>query len=845
MGVDVKEIRSHPDKFLDEHIRNVQENIVKIIGDYHNYKIAKTIALFHDIGKINPNFQNKLFSPKGREYSHHSYLSAYIFFCFSVQNKNKLQELLDVVDISDNDIISLTILIARHHGHLPDFSPCEDRHILSDDENNDLFSFVKRLEKRDDFPLYEFLSRIIEVERLDIHNKRVQKAYWEKFDFDGNKQDDPLGFFLYYQFAFASLLLADKADAGEMGNVIDEQLENIKEFSSVFVKKLDVHLSKLDQSTPLNQLRTEIRNCSVRNIREQLDEGEVVFDLTSPTGSGKTLMLLSLAGEIMKAKGAKRIIYALPFLSITEQVEKQILSIFEDYEELIQRIDSKSNNSKFEELQRRLEEIGPDEETKILQELSILEFKTNSFSYPLIITTFVRFFETLLSNRNAELLKLSNFSNCIFLLDEIQALPPRLYGFFVAYLTKFCRKFNSFAIVSTATQPDFKLPEYNKKETKSFFNDYIEPISILPLIYFDDELFNRYQVDYNGEDITLQNLKEQILTEDGSVLVILNTIDDTKRLFRELDTCSTFESEELLLLNTHFTPKDRKEKIRIAQDRLYHNKRVIVVSTQLIEAGVDIDFPVLYRDFATVASIIQSAGRCNRNGTLPAMGRVVLFNLKGENNKRRSELIYQEGDKEILHITRKVFKTGIYQEKDLLCVQKAFFEEIRKNLNFAKHHYYDKSGKEQPLDFLELIKQCQFNTIGKFRLIDQNSFGKEIRCYIPKDENDEIFEDLLTQWGKIKDLLEREDVDMCIKKKRSVKCKLNEMSDQILQVRIKKNDRVNASYPIFPPHRNSEVEREEMDCLYKIPRSCYSFKTGIDIEKIVGNIEENDYECII
>ena len=154
-------------------------------------------------------------------------------------------------------------------------------------------------------------------------------------------------------------------------------------------------------------------------------ENKQVFELTAPTGSGKTLMLLSLASEIIKTKGAKRIIYGLPFLSITEQVEAEVLTIFEGYEEFIQRIDSKSNNHRFEKIQIELDN-NPTEEK--IQEANILEFQENTFAYPFIITTFVRFFETLLSNRNAELLKLPNFSNCIFLLDEIQALPPRLYG---------------------------------------------------------------------------------------------------------------------------------------------------------------------------------------------------------------------------------------------------------------------------------------------------------------------------------------------------------------------------------------------------------------------------------
>ena len=209
-------------------------------------------------------------------------------------------------------------------------------------------------------------------------------------------------------------------------------------------------------------------------------------------------------------------------------------------------------------------------------------------------------------------------------MDEIQALPPRLYGFFVAYLSRFCEKFDSYAIISTATQPNFNLPE-NNTEAKNFFFDYEKPTPLLPLNYFENDLFNRYQIEFEKESINIETLKDFIRSEDQSVLVILNTIDDTKELFKKLQ--DELEADELLLLNTHFTPQHRKLKIYLAKQRLRQNKRIVVVSTQLIEAGVDIDFPIVYRDFATVASIVQSAGRCNRNGKLDSLGKVKLFKL--------------------------------------------------------------------------------------------------------------------------------------------------------------------------------------------------------------------------
>ncbi|MDR2074336.1 MAG: CRISPR-associated helicase Cas3' [Oscillospiraceae bacterium] len=820
MGADIKIFKSHPDKFLLDHIQGVRENVILLTKS----KIAELIAIFHDLGKMNPNFQNKVQSGTSQGYSNHAYLSAYAFFCAfagSSKNLSALKQFLHVKDLYKNDLIALTVLIARHHGNLPDFCPAKKDErasvsILSKEENQTLFRFLKN---NPDIPIVEYVNHFFSVENFESNlvNTQVQTCYADQFIFNPHNNCNPLDFFLDYQFVFASILQADKADAGKIGNIIKQQHDNILDFSQIFSLQLDLYLSKLKQNSALNRLRTTIRNDATDNIQTALKDHECVFELTAPTGSGKTLMLLSLAAEIIKSKGAKRIIYALPFLSITEQIETEILKIFPDYTDYIQRVDSKSENHRFEELQKELDN-APDEE-KIL-ELNVLEFQENTFAYPLIITTFVRFFETLLSNRNAELLRLPNFSNCIFLLDEIQVLPPRLYGFFIAYLKKFCQKFNSFAIVSTATQPNFNLPEDNLR-AKEFFYDYSPPKSLLSLGYFENDLFNRYTIEYKNEHIDLNTLENYIVGEKSSVLVILNTIDDTKELFEKLK--KHYDSDELFLLNTHFTPRHRKLKIYLAKRRLNQNKRVVVISTQLIEAGVDIDFPVLYRDFATVASIVQSAGRCNRNGKLPNLGKVVLFKLE-KNGKLRSELIYQnKKDNEILTFTKQALEKETYQEKNLLQVQCNFFKRIQTELNFAEH---SQNNPKFEFDFLQDIKECMFDKIGNFQLIDKQLFGEELQYYVAKNEKDRKFEELLELQNELFDLFKnRTEISYIRNKKRQIELHLKKMSNQIVQIRLKKNQ-------IKP------LQGCECSCfsLHKIDSLCYSFKNGIELD---GN------ECII
>jgi CRISPR-associated endonuclease/helicase Cas3 len=266
------------------------------------------------------------------------------------------------------------------------------------------------------------------------------------------------------------------------------------------------------------------------------------------------------------------IIYALPFLSITEQVQnilKEDLNI--DY----LAINSKTQNRNIEEAQIAYE-FNPTNEN--LQRLIQLDFAEQTFDHPFIVTTFVQLFETLLSNKNSVLLKLPNFSNRIFLIDEFQSLPPRLYIFFSALLDDFCKKNNSYAILSTATMPklDFPIKDYLPIEMKPelLFRDYHLPIELSEADkYFSQTVFNRYQIDWiDNDNFLIGDLAKHIINQGQSCLVILNTIADTKSLYDELLAKST--DVQIILLNTHFIPEDRIKKIETAKNLLESGKQL-------------------------------------------------------------------------------------------------------------------------------------------------------------------------------------------------------------------------------------------------------------------------------
>ncbi|MBU0464666.1 MAG: CRISPR-associated endonuclease Cas3'', partial [Proteobacteria bacterium] len=335
--VDLDSYLSHPDKSLLVHTKNVQE----LIRDT-TLKIARFAAIFHDIGKLNPNFQAKLKGEKNTGYSNHSYLSAYIFLCYCSANH---QEVLKEFNNKPKWLGSILAIIAHHHGDLPDFP-----FILNESEYFRLLNF---LEQDTIIPALDFLRQILSSKEFLLNDNPLKEKFFHTTQIGlvgGIDGDSPFNYFLETRFAFASLILADKVDASGY------QFKEIpKKFSEQYLDDLNLFCKKLPKTSNINKTRTKMRKEAVLNLKTELKNGKRIFSLIAPTGSGKTLILLSLAGEVLKTNKNMRIIYALPFLAITEQVENICLDIFTDLREHIRRIDSKSEDMNFEKMQARLD----------------------------------------------------------------------------------------------------------------------------------------------------------------------------------------------------------------------------------------------------------------------------------------------------------------------------------------------------------------------------------------------------------------------------------------------------------------------------------------------------------
>jgi|LSQX01.2.fsa_nt_gb CRISPR-associated endonuclease/helicase Cas3 len=796
--------KSHPDKPLEDHIYGVISKSRK----YSTLPVVEVAALFHDLGKLNPNFQKKLEGITIKEYSRHSYLSVLAFFYYLKANENEVKSSLGANSNRDFSIkvLQTIALIAYHHGDIPNFND-----LLNMDEVEIAANFAMKQE----LPFSDFLAKKLANKHNNFIINYVEKEFIGIGKYIAHKhaklwQTDALNYFMDTQFTFAALINADKRDAGknEYFQFEDKIQESILKIESALTNTF-YKFEKANNPSDLNKLRTAIRVEATDNIAQRLSGEQRVFTLTAPTGAGKTFTLLSVALEIQRKKGQLGIIYALPFLSITEQVQK---ILHDDLGIDYLPISSKSQNKEIETAQFNYE-LNPTKEN--LQKLLQQDFAEQTFDHPFIVTTFVQLFETLISNQNSTLLKLPNFSNRIFLIDEVQSLPPRLYIFFSAWIEAFCRKNNSYAVLSTATMPklDFPIKETIADDLKPelLFKEYNSklPVELTnPQRYFSVDIFSRYRINLIDNDkFIIKDLTEHILRQTQSCLIILNTIADTKLLFEAL------KSElNVILLNTHFIPTDRSKKIERAKTHLKANEKVILISTQLIEAGVDIDFPIVYRDLCPLPSLIQSAGRCNRNKTIN-MGQVYFFQLQKEHGKSSSEIIYKKDATDFLRFCRNEIIDGI-EEKQLFDIQSRFFTFIKENLSIGEFEY----GHEQKANMIECINKADFERLGRFQLINNDTFGEQYRYYIPKDNNDFVYEDLVEI---MQQSLNSKTYEERVKYKIAINSGLKALSDRVLNVHINSNKNQNA-----PAFRNSE---EYFGIRVLSDLSSYSSDTGLEL----------------
>ena len=788
----MSKIFSHINKELQVHLKGVLEKSQK--RGFSNL-IIEYASLFHDIAKTNINFQNKLFGKKFN-FANHSYLSTYISIYLLYYNTKIKEKYLKIFNDNKISLNIISNIITRHHSDLRNidniFEDSEINNVKILINGNDSIDFVSFI--NDNFEDFNDNSYKFDRKFKDI----LFKGFCENKDYIDIWKSNSLKNYFDTTFNFSQLIEADKRDASNNSIYL---LDDINKYNYLLNNNLNKFLDNLKIDSKLNEIRTEIRNDAVFNLSNKLKKKyNRMFELTAPTGSGKTFMMLKLANVIQQEVGDYGIIMTLPFTSIIDQSS----SICEN--ELMLDVLNYTSSSNCSSVIEKLLKDENNLEYNI-KNLINYNFSEETFDHPFVITTFVQFFQTLIANKNSVLIKLPNFTKRIFLIDEFQSIPNSLYTFFYGVLQYFCETYDCYCILSTATMPNFEL---NSKKTSNnmidphdVFKTYKEPEQLLDSNkYYTNDIFNRYIIENIGDE-DLLSLTDEVTIRSNieSVLVVMNTVKDS------IDLYNNTVHDNKYLLNSNFTTIDKQRIINEVKNDLKINKNVLLITTQIVEAGVDIDFPVEYRDLCPLPSLIQSAGRCNRNGKLD-IGYVYLFKYyeldKKNKKKYKSSLIYEKYDLTFVDNNIKI----VY-EKELLDIQKTYYYNIT---NYKEVGRVGKFGKNENENLLELLHSGKIEDLGQYRLIANDD---EQKTYYVGDEF--LWNDFKTEYNSM--------INIDYDKFKVYKIKLSRIHKQILKycvnVRINKDKNVNIPY-----------SDEIMGIRNLSDKSIYNSNTGFDKNSI-------------
>lgn len=333
--------------------------------------------------------------------------------------------------------------------------------------------------------------------------------------------------------------------------------------------------------------------------------GTGLYTLTAPTGSGKTISSIAFALEHARTNNLRRVIYVIPYTSIIDQTVGQFEAIFGTDAVL----------PHYSEAPYQLKNESDMDETDLRRALA-----AENWNAPIVVTTAVQFFESLYSNATSRCRKLHNIADSVIVFDEAQTLPVPYLRPCVRAIAELVERYGSTAVLCTATQPELQ-PLFDE----SFDGDHMRVPEISPFTRDDRDSFRRVTIKRLG-DIALDALAER-LGSHKQVLCVANTRSKAQYLH---DRLAEDDAEGSFCLTTLQCAADRQRLFAEIRDRLDAGASCRVVSTSLIEAGVDVDFPVAYREEAGLDSVIQTAGRCNREGRRLASESVVhVFSTEG------------------------------------------------------------------------------------------------------------------------------------------------------------------------------------------------------------------------
>ena len=533
---------------------------------------AELAGLWHDLGKYQPAFQKYIASVSGME----AHIEA------PGRVKHAIAGAIHAAEVRGAYGRLLAYLIAGHHAGLPDWNPDEaGGAALSQELQNERAALEQAL--AGGIPP-EILAPDMALPKPPV--RKAQELHsWLRLLFSCLVDADFLD-------TEAFMALGHPVDDGRAG--LRSGYADIPALRAAYEQHMTASFAVVD--TPVRRLRGEIRDACI----ERAAEAPGLFSLSVPTGGGKTLASLGFALHHAERYGLRRIIYVIPYTSIIEQTADVFRGVFEGIDP-----------SPVIEHHSNIEAENETAKSRIASE---------NWDAPIVVTTNVQFFESLYAAKPSRCRKLHNIANSVLILDEAQLLPPEHLAPILDALRQLIEHYGVTVVLSTATQP-----ELHKTRSDAFGRLQLQGLGEVRELAPDPARLyrelERVQVILPASPEQRRSWEEIAgeLVEHERVLCIVNRRDDAATLWGLLPAGT-------LHLSARMCGAHRATVIAEIRRRLAAGEPVRVVSTQLVEAGVDLDFPVVYRAMAGLDSIAQAAGRCNREGNLAGQGRVVVFN---------------------------------------------------------------------------------------------------------------------------------------------------------------------------------------------------------------------------
>ena len=566
---------------LREHLLKVQDEAAVRGAKFGAGKTAGLTGLLHDVGKYTKPYQKRLHGGPAVDHA--------------TAGAKMVKDLTETaMDKATAELIAYAI--AGHHGGLPDM-------------------------RRETGSLYERLKKTLDPldSTWELEIRPDATGLWpEGFTLGKDRETTAFQLSFLTRMIFSCLVDADFRDterfyADAKGETIDRDWPGLPEIVDQLRDNLNDHLSGFDSKGKVNRLRRKV----MEYVRSQTGDSPGLFSLNVPTGGGKTLTSLAFALDHAKIHGLERIVYAIPFTSVIDQTAKIFRDVLGD--DVVLEHHSAIDETKFAKRE------GADK----------LRLAIDDWAAPIVATTNVQLFESLYSHRPSRCRKLHNLARAVIVLDEAQTIPLHVLRPAVAVLDELARNYGSSIVLCTATQPALKAS--NGNGFKGGFEKVRELAPDPPSLH---QQLARVTIAHEGtlSDDDLCDALAQ--TEQG--LVIVNSRKHALDLFQQAREAGM---KGVVHLTTRQYAAHRLRIIEDVKQRLSEGSPCRLIATSLVEAGVDLDFPKVWRAEAGLDSVAQAAGRCNREGERDITDSIVTVFQPAE-HKSPAEVGQLAGDME-------------------------------------------------------------------------------------------------------------------------------------------------------------------------------------------------------